>query len=669
MSVVLEWRALAFPKTFQLDNVLRLRVKQLQEVQRQAALKVQEMDAATLIRSAEFWRTHAAIVNLSHPWSHKWLARRGGRRDRTPRSDSREFELCVRAMQAVNNAIYAVPSSKFLSHFEVVASIILEQDGAIRVSDAVTEADIEGHQVAFAPYGDIRALLNDLHSRYLESDLPKTVANIIFLASILNIHPLADGNGRCARAFFNALNAIFSDGGSFYIPLRTIIEVSDGGFEIRVRDAERNGNWLPLFDYFISVYRYILDELENPRRSAWGERLDDDGAQLRFSPAPQGEIERLLHAALEAALERDPTITPFLSAGEAGQALVMADAAIALNNQTIAKAAKSKLDSAIRGLDYHALSTSLYSGVTGVGFAVALLGGDGSNLFLDDLDDLLADAIASSSRPNLDIINGIGGLLTYGVARCKKGRPSARFCDAIQGAVGRFLNNGSSTYQPTMLDLGVGHGLAGVLMACCASLEYGIIGEGHLAHLRAGFDDLWGNCINSRFGMVLPNHRGAAGHSRVAWCYGSLGGTAAFVRACEFFPENVGRAEELLKCALSQFDSPFHGIVDASVCHGWAGNALLFDFLSRSSYLGTQRDAARCAAERCIQEVLRIATEKGNIFPFRTRSGHRITTGLLEGNTGVASALVAAQRGYTPEWAAMLGLSLGPVLGTIEEGL
>ncbi|WWW36739.1 lanthionine synthetase LanC family protein [Stenotrophomonas rhizophila] len=655
-----EWKALIFPRLSHFDSVLQARVMQLEELQELASQKVRVSAAEELVRSARFWSSPSATARLSHPWSKRWVARRGGIWERTLRSELREFELCVEAQGVIERAIHNGSSSGFLADFAAVASIVLERASSIRYTEVATRPDSEGHQLSFAPYRSVPRLLNSVRDRYAESDLPRTAANVVLLASILNVHPLEDGNGRCARAFFNALNARAPNAGGLYLPLRVIIEISEGGFEIRVRDAERNGNWLPLIDYFISIYRFVIDELDPTENDTGPSPLKKNTERPELGAIPNERVYGMLHSTLEDMLRLSDGMSPFLSSGEAGHALAMADASRTLTNKAMAESAQNKLASAINSLENYPLSTSLYSGVTGVGFAVALIGEADTSSLLEDLDDLLADALATSNRPNVDIINGIAGLLTYANARCKKGRPSERLCAAIDEAVRRFLGAGGDHYQPQMKDLGVGHGLAGILMACSTSVEQGVIGVDATASIRAGFDDLWKNCVETPFGAILPNSRGLTGHSRVGWCYGSLGGAAAFIQSCRLFPENDGRASLLLKCAHYNLGNGSHGIVDSSVCHGWAGNALLFDHISRLSRDPSQQVLARNAAERCVAEVLKLWVSSGNCFPFRTRNGNRFPTGLLEGSVGVVSATAAAHRGYTPAWAAMLGLTSSP---------
>jgi hypothetical protein len=47
------------------------------------------------------------------------------------------------------------------------------------------------------------------------------------------------------------------------------MQASDAGFEIRLRDAETNGNWAPLIVYFTTVFRVLA---EAHRTAACNER-------------------------------------------------------------------------------------------------------------------------------------------------------------------------------------------------------------------------------------------------------------------------------------------------------------------------------------------------------------------------------------------------------------
>jgi Fic family protein len=105
---------------------------------------------------------------------------------------------------------------------------------------------------------------------YHNSEIPRTLRAIVAMTGILNTHPFPDGNGRCARALFNAVlgqesGACFSS----YVPLKAAMQASDAGFEIRLRDAETNGNWAPLIVYFTTVFRVLA---EAHRTAACNER-------------------------------------------------------------------------------------------------------------------------------------------------------------------------------------------------------------------------------------------------------------------------------------------------------------------------------------------------------------------------------------------------------------
>lgn len=660
MSAVAPWSPFIFPEKASCGPDLLRRMDALQLSRDQAAMAVSATNSSELIRCKDFWSSRQASIELSHPWSNLWMARRGAA-CRTPRLTEEEYGACIQAEKEIKQYARAGHSDDFSRVFEGIARAVLGNGAGIRSAPAATIPDKLGHSIAFGPHQDIRSQLNFTWHKYCLSDLPQAVADVALLIALLNIHPLQDGNGRCARAVFGAVSRLHQPHGDAYIPLRAVIDASNGGFEIRARDAERNGNWLPIIDYFISINNYILNRID---RAMDGVQINKPVAHNeRISPVVAGESVDLLYRAINSSLEGSNSVSPFLSSGEAGHCLAMYDAGIRFGDQALLSAADAKLAAAVSGLERHPLSSSLYSGVTGVGFAVALLDSKKYGDLLADLDEILQEAIGTSNHPNVDIINGIAGILTYAQARCHGARPSDTLNRALTLSIKSILGNARQEYAARIKNLGVGHGLAGLLMACVGALELKLLDSDCWELVRMAYNDLWDSCIESPHGVMLPNERGATTHSRVAWCYGSLGGAAAFARSCNLFPENRYRSLALTDCAISQIRTGKHSVVDGSLCHGWAGNALLFAYLFE--VLGDERQDTGCAnaVDLCVDAALNYARSNQDRFPFRTRDGFRTSAGLLEGDCGAAGALVAAQSRSWPVWGPMLGLPFSALHG------
>ncbi|WP_343635704.1 Fic family protein [Roseateles sp.] len=79
------------------------------------------------------------------------------------------------------------------------------------------------------------------------------VAAVIEFVCVNSYHPFADGNGRCSRILFNARMRALGLPENTYIPLKEMFWASFGGYEIRLRQVELHGDWLPMLSYFSDV--------------------------------------------------------------------------------------------------------------------------------------------------------------------------------------------------------------------------------------------------------------------------------------------------------------------------------------------------------------------------------------------------------------------------------
>lgn len=106
--------------------------------------------------------------------------------------------------------------------------------------------DVAGAMVVYPDY----AVIDDQLSRIqaflrTHADRHPAFAAIVAYASICNLHPLPDGNGRLARMLYNlVIRCAFPN--AFYLPIYEISALSQMGLIIRLRQADYHGQWLPL---------------------------------------------------------------------------------------------------------------------------------------------------------------------------------------------------------------------------------------------------------------------------------------------------------------------------------------------------------------------------------------------------------------------------------------
>src|SRR5690348_255641 len=171
-----------------------------------------------------------------------------------------------------------------------------------------------------------------------------------------------------------------------------------------------------------------------------------------------------------------------LASGSAGLAVCSGQLARTRCDPRAADAALTRLEEAVAALATQPLTSSLYSGFTGIAWAVELVdgllgaGGEDRN---GDIDDVLTRLLRRYPEDApYDLINGLTGLGVYALARWP--RPGAAQC--VLGVVEQLARRAwydrdgiswrtppswrgprQEQYWPGGVDMGVAHGIAGVI--------------------------------------------------------------------------------------------------------------------------------------------------------------------------------------------------------------
>ena len=188
---------------------------------------------------------YARAEPLMHYLSDAWQERtNGGRAVRL-----RYVIESAAYREFVNADLSIMQSPKELISLLCRLSSAVGGPGQVREINVGTMRDRQGGQVVFP---DVRLIservreLSIFFSKYWMSK-PLIFATVM-MNGVANIHPFLDGNGRVSRVLFNLLlNTSLRT--NCYIPIYELSELSRGGFLIRLRDAQYNGNWGPLIEY------------------------------------------------------------------------------------------------------------------------------------------------------------------------------------------------------------------------------------------------------------------------------------------------------------------------------------------------------------------------------------------------------------------------------------
>jgi hypothetical protein len=214
-------------------------------------------------------------------------------------------------------------------------------------------------------------------------------------------------------------------------------------------------------------------------------------------------------------------------------------------------------------------------------------------------------------------------------------------------------------------NVGVAHGVPGVVALFGEMITAGVHDEGLKDSVReASHWILRQHLGDGRYpSWVIPGV--APVRSRVAWCYGELGVAVALLVGARSIEDStlIRESTEIgLKAAARRIET---GTVDASLCHGAAGNGHLFNRL----YQATRREEFRAAAIFWFRRVLEMRKPGIGIAGYQMWSPSPRPGGanywaddptFLTGVAGVALTLLAAITPIEPRWDRVLLTSLDP---------
>lgn len=447
----------------------------------------------------------------------------------------------------------------------------------------------------------------------------------------------------------------------------------------------------------------VSDAVQDDLELDAGSHADSRGdavATRRRSPAPGtwrplvsgGTAQRALQAAdsiAEAIASLDPSPgepDPSLGRGQAGLALLYGWLAQSRRTPHADELARRLLDGAVDAVSTQAMRVSLWGGFTGVAWAAELVDRaldphpEDRNEAVDDVLLRLLSRGDPWSAP-YDLVVGLVGLGVYALdrhphpvaARCLRLTVERLHERAQQDGHGVVWwtppeeivdREARAEYPAGRVDLGVAHGMAGVIALLAGLCDAGIeqptvrpLLDGAvrwlLAHPVPSDDDptfpIW----------VAPGFQPSP--ARSAWCYGDPGIAAALLQAARSSGDaGWERAAVALACRAAERAPEVTGVVDAGICHGSAGLAHLYNRLYQATGEPKLGRAAVYWLERTL-DYYRTARGSGPSWVLGSTDPARqepwTGIGVVDGAAGVALVLLAATTPVEPAWDRMFLLS------------
>lgn len=356
----------------------------------------------------------------------------------------------------------------------------------------------------------------------------------------------------------------------------------------------------------------------------------------------------------------------------------------ALDDARIRKRAEGLLEQAIDRVAEEALDPSLYRGFSGIGWVVEHLGDSPAGVDAsEELDATILELARSSAWSTyFDVSFGVLGFGLYALERLPRAAAAQILVEIVSrlrqqaehGSFGcrwltppeRLVTERRKQSPHGHYDLGVPHGIAGVIGFLAAVVRSGIATEAATSLLDGATRWLLEQRLvgaSSTFPFwVSPGVAGDSPPARAAWCYGDPGISLSLLRAAETRGRDDWRDAAVAIARTSALRPAEEvGVVDACLCHGAAGLGHIYHRMFRATRDEVFRRAAADWFRRCLD--LR-RTGKG-IGGYRVLHSDGSGDGkwtddpsLVSGAAGVGLALLAAVSDVEPEWDRMMLMSI-----------
>ncbi|WP_225578562.1 lanthionine synthetase LanC family protein [Rhodanobacter sp. 7MK24] len=347
------------------------------------------------------------------------------------------------------------------------------------------------------------------------------------------------------------------------------------------------------------------------------------------------------------------------------------EAARRLNNPALLVKSVTYVERAMELINERPASSSLYQSLPGVAWTVHAISKnhsiEGAAEVIEDANQvILASTQAIELDANLDVINGVAGIIIYALRCMTRDQQKVLFHNIGQWLTRRF-NYWSSddpisttTRRSPETNLGVAHGVPGLLSVLAKANQKKLLEVDLQKLVKDGFDFIWNFSVPEREGgCYMPHFQDLVTQGRLAWCYGSLGVSFAYLAASATWSANNDRANQLIASSVLQYEHPSSQLNDASLCHGTSGAAFLFSKLANNKNINDEiRLKASGVAEQAIVKSMSQAIWSDNYvtFPYKSVDGITDPASFLEGRYGVALALDATERDEMPIWAEWLAV-------------
>jgi lantibiotic biosynthesis protein len=383
---------------------------------------------------------------------------------------------------------------------------------------------------------------------------------------------------------------------------------------------------------------------------------------------------------------KQPTGMGSVASGTAGHALVLGYLWRCGFGDGYAETAREFMDQAIQGLPNLAHYPAFYGGYSGVAWAASrlrrMLGDPSEADDFAEIDVALHDVVSKQPwESDYDLVSGLVGFGIYLLERL----PDPVAVEGLVAIVDRLaetairIDSGITWLSHSRLmipetaaqfpkgyyNLGLAHGVPGVIAMLARLLQAGIAVDASRDLLMGAMSWQLANRLPDSSPSAFAYHVAADERPgqpdrrpcRLAWCYGDLGAAVALLSAAKALDRADWRkASHALVDKAARRQANNSGVIDAGICHGAAGNALLFSRI----YHATGSQDALASARMWYGVCLGLRQPDKGIAgypswkPNKDQVNWADDPGLLSGSGGVCAALAAGVSDVEPDWDAFL---------------
>lgn len=168
------------------------------------------------------------------------------------------------------DAAHMEDSASFVAALTRLNRIFVGERSTVRSGHIRTVSDKNGVSIQFPALKDLDLQISWLR-RGINDEKNKDIQLLYAIASLpilTNSHLFVDGNGRVSRVVFNHILHRIGLPSNVYLPVYDIMMLSQGGFLIRLRQAEIQNSWEPFISFMLDFIDFCRSMTKNHMRQS-----------------------------------------------------------------------------------------------------------------------------------------------------------------------------------------------------------------------------------------------------------------------------------------------------------------------------------------------------------------------------------------------------------------